>query len=49
MPDEYLPPNRVLFIQNLPVEVTKEVLTELFGQYVCVTFVNFIMSDYVFP
>ncbi|KAG8970703.1 hypothetical protein FRC03_004085 [Tulasnella sp. 419] len=33
MPDEYLPPNRVLFIQNLPTDVTQAVLQELFGQY----------------
>jgi len=34
MPDEYLPPNRVLFVQNLPVEtITEEVLQELFGQH----------------
>lgn len=35
MPDEYLPPNRVLFLQNLPAEtITKEALQDLFGQYV---------------
>ncbi|KAG8996445.1 hypothetical protein FRB94_008276 [Tulasnella sp. JGI-2019a] len=34
MPDEYLPPNRVLFIQNLPVEtITQEILQDLFGQH----------------
>jgi len=34
MPDEYLPPNRVLFVQNLPVEtITQEALQELFGQH----------------
>jgi len=34
MPDEYLPPNRVLFIQNLPAEtITEAALRELFGQY----------------
>jgi len=34
MPDEYLPPNRVLFVQNLPAEtITREVLQDLFGQY----------------
>ncbi|KAG8902167.1 hypothetical protein FRB99_004804 [Tulasnella sp. 403] len=34
MPDEYLPPNRVLFVQNLPIEtITKEILQDLFGQY----------------
>ncbi|KAG9047841.1 hypothetical protein FS837_001376 [Tulasnella sp. UAMH 9824] len=34
MPDEYLPPNRVLFLQNLPAEtITKEALQDLFGQY----------------
>ncbi|THV03790.1 hypothetical protein K435DRAFT_962276 [Dendrothele bispora CBS 962.96] len=32
MPDEYLPPNKILFLQNLPETVTKE-LTTLFSQY----------------
>ena len=34
MPDEYLPPNKILFLQNLPETVTKEQLTSLFSQYV---------------
>jgi U2 small nuclear ribonucleoprotein B'' len=34
MPDEYLPPNKILFLQNLPVDITKETLTNLFSQYV---------------
>ena len=33
MPDEYLPPNKILFIQNLPDETTKDVLEELFKIY----------------
>ena len=32
MPDEYLPPNKILFLQNLPEIVTKEQLTGLFAQ-----------------
>lgn len=33
MPDEYLPPNKILFLQNLPETVTKEQLMSLFSQY----------------
>jgi len=33
MPDEYLPPNKILFLQNLPENVTKDQLTSLFSQY----------------
>ncbi|KAK0500901.1 hypothetical protein EDD18DRAFT_1146487 [Armillaria luteobubalina] len=33
MPDEYLPPNKILFLQNLPESVTKEQLVTLFSQY----------------
>ncbi|KAF8164019.1 hypothetical protein BJ912DRAFT_935228 [Pholiota molesta] len=33
MPDEYLPPNKILFLQNLPESVTKEQLMALFSQY----------------
>ncbi|KAI0714632.1 hypothetical protein C8Q76DRAFT_795491 [Earliella scabrosa] len=33
MPDEYLPPNKILFLQNLPESVTKDQLTTLFSQY----------------
>jgi len=33
MPDEYLPPNKILFLQNLPENVDKEQLTTLFTQY----------------
>lgn len=32
MPDEYLPPNKILFLQNLPESVTKEQLLGLFSQ-----------------
>lgn len=34
MPDEYLPPNKILFLQNLPESVTKDQLMALFSQYV---------------
>jgi RNA recognition motif-containing protein len=34
MPDEYLPPNKILFLQNLPESVTKDQLTSLFSQCV---------------
>lgn len=34
MPDEYLPPNKILFLQNLPDNVTKDQLMALFSQYV---------------
>lgn len=33
MPDEYLPPNSVLFVQNLPEGTTSEDLREVFEQY----------------
>ncbi|CAE6537079.1 unnamed protein product [Rhizoctonia solani] len=33
MPDEYLPPNKILFLQNLPTDVHQEQLLALFGQY----------------
>ena len=33
LPDEYLPPNVILFLQNLPAGTTKEKLDEIFGQY----------------
>ncbi|BEJ17254.1 hypothetical protein CspHIS471_0606550 [Cutaneotrichosporon sp. HIS471] len=33
MPDEYLPPNNVLFVQNLPDGTTAEDLREVFEQY----------------
>ncbi|KLT44151.1 RNA-binding domain-containing protein [Cutaneotrichosporon oleaginosum] len=33
MPDEYLPPNNVLFVQNLPEGTTAEDLREVFEQY----------------
>ena len=34
MPDEYLPPNKILFLQNLPETVTKDQFMALFSQYV---------------
>lgn len=33
MPDEYLPPNKILFLQNLPTDVRQDQLMALFGQY----------------
>ncbi|KAF9819206.1 hypothetical protein IEO21_02245 [Rhodonia placenta] len=33
MPDEYLPPNKILFLQNLPDSVSKDQLMALFSQY----------------
>ncbi|KDQ62862.1 hypothetical protein JAAARDRAFT_53094 [Jaapia argillacea MUCL 33604] len=33
MPDEYLPPNKILFLQNLPESVEKDQLMALFSQY----------------
>ena len=33
MPDEYLPPNKILFLQNLPETVTKDQLNALFSQH----------------
>ena len=38
MPDEYLPPNKILFIQNLPDSITKEALEALFRQ--CVSLIH---------
>ena len=37
MPDEYLLPNALLFLQNLPDGTTKEDLHEVFNQYVALT------------
>jgi len=33
IPDEYLPPNKILFIQNIPEDYGVESLTGLFGRY----------------
>ncbi|KAI9713602.1 MAG: hypothetical protein M1820_000985 [Bogoriella megaspora] len=33
VPDEYLPPNRTLFVQNLPEEYDMEVLTSMFERF----------------
>ena len=33
MPDEYLPPNRILFVQNLPDDYDKDVLTSIFNRF----------------
>lgn len=34
MPDEYLPPNKILFLQNLPENTTQASLVELFTRWV---------------
>lgn len=33
VPDEYLPPNKILFIQNLPEDFDIEALTDIFGRF----------------
>lgn len=33
MPDEYLPPNKTLFVQNLPDDFNEDVLTGIFGRF----------------
>ncbi|KAK4126066.1 RNA-binding domain-containing protein [Parathielavia appendiculata] len=33
VPDEYLPPNRILFVQNLPDDFDKDTLTAIFGRF----------------
>ncbi|KAB8364849.1 hypothetical protein FH972_024712 [Carpinus fangiana] len=33
VPDEYLPPNRTLFVQNLPDDIDIDTLTQLFQQF----------------
>jgi len=33
IPDEFVPPNKVLFVQNLPKDVTVDVLTGIFSQF----------------
>jgi RNA recognition motif-containing protein len=33
VPDEYLPPNRILFVQNLPDDFDKDALTGIFGRF----------------
>ncbi|KAJ3056324.1 U2 small nuclear ribonucleoprotein B'' [Rhizophlyctis rosea] len=33
IPDEYLPPNNILFVQNLPPETSEQILASLFNQF----------------
>jgi U2 small nuclear ribonucleoprotein B'' len=33
VPDEYLPPNKILFLQNIPEDYDVEALTALFARY----------------
>jgi hypothetical protein len=33
VPDEYLPPNRILFVQNLPDDFDKDALTGIFSRF----------------
>ena len=34
LPDEYVPPNKILFLQQLPSSMTRDQLEALFGPYV---------------
>ncbi|KAJ3107480.1 hypothetical protein HDU97_004076 [Phlyctochytrium planicorne] len=33
LPAEFLPPNAILFVENLPPETTQQILTDLFNQF----------------
>jgi RNA recognition motif-containing protein len=33
VPDEYLPPNKILFVQNLPEDYDVDALSALFGRF----------------
>lgn len=33
IPDEYLPPNNILFLQNLPETITQQQIIELFQRF----------------
>lgn len=33
VPDEYLPPNKILFLQNIPEDYTVEGLSAIFGRF----------------
>ncbi|TDZ28647.1 U1 small nuclear ribonucleoprotein usp102 [Colletotrichum spinosum] len=33
IPDEYLPPNKILFVQNLPEDYDMETVTSMFGRF----------------
>jgi RNA recognition motif-containing protein len=33
VPDEYLPPNKILFVQNLPEDMDVDALTGIFGRF----------------
>ena len=33
MPDEYLPPNKILFLQNAPDDYDVEALSNIFGRF----------------
>jgi len=44
MPDEYLPPNKILFLQNLPESVTKDQLVALFSQCVLKPSYSFLVN-----
>lgn len=33
MPDEYLPPNKILFVQNLPDDYDVDALTAIFSRF----------------
>jgi U2 small nuclear ribonucleoprotein B'' len=46
MPDEYLPPNKILFLQNLPESVTKDQLLSLFSPLVFFLFLPLLFIDF---
>jgi RNA recognition motif-containing protein len=33
VPDEYLPPNKILFVQNFPEDYDVDALTSIFGRF----------------
>ncbi len=33
VPEEYLPPNKILFLQNLPEDIDVDSLTSIFGRF----------------
>ena len=49
MPDEYLPPNNVLFVQNLPEGTTSDDLREVFEVCVILSFSNNLYQRPSFP
>ena len=33
IPEEYLPPNKILFVQNIPEDITVDALSAIFGRF----------------